>query len=204
MIVLIILRHGRTEANAQGLLLGRADPVLDDVGRGQAGPRPVRWPRPPRCRIVPSPLARRRATAEVMAGVLGADAPIERIDERWIELDYGELDGTPLCATCRRDLGGWRGDVDCGAAGRRVARHAGQAGAGRAATSWPHRPATATSGGEPRLADQGRGGLGPGRRRRRRLAHVPVTGLDHPHRATRHPSLAPVLQRDRPPALTAV
>ena len=27
--MIVVLRHGRTAANARGLLLGRADPVLD-------------------------------------------------------------------------------------------------------------------------------------------------------------------------------
>ncbi|MDH3303362.1 MAG: phosphoglycerate mutase family protein, partial [Acidimicrobiia bacterium] len=35
-MTLHVVRHGRTEANASGLLLGRADPMLDDVGRRQA------------------------------------------------------------------------------------------------------------------------------------------------------------------------
>lgn len=33
---LVIVRHGRTVANARGLLLGRADPPLDEVGEAQA------------------------------------------------------------------------------------------------------------------------------------------------------------------------
>ena len=33
--MLIVVRHGRTEANASGLLLGRRlDPALDELGRG--------------------------------------------------------------------------------------------------------------------------------------------------------------------------
>ena len=34
--MLHIVRHGRTEHNASGLLLGRIDPPLDDLGRDQA------------------------------------------------------------------------------------------------------------------------------------------------------------------------
>ena len=33
---LLFVRHGRTAANARGLLLGREDPPLDDTGREQA------------------------------------------------------------------------------------------------------------------------------------------------------------------------
>ena len=34
--MLIVVRHGRTAANAQGLLQGRVDNPLDDEGRRQA------------------------------------------------------------------------------------------------------------------------------------------------------------------------
>ncbi|MBM3659911.1 MAG: histidine phosphatase family protein, partial [Actinobacteria bacterium] len=33
---LILVRHGQTDANAAGLLLGRTDPPLNDAGRAQA------------------------------------------------------------------------------------------------------------------------------------------------------------------------
>jgi probable phosphoglycerate mutase len=117
--VIVLLRHGRTDANARGLLLGRADPQLDDVGREQAraaaavvaGTASV-------SRVVSSPLARCRATAEIVAGVLGAvggdtGAPVEvEIDERWIEIDYGELDGTPLSEVPPATWAAWQADVD--------------------------------------------------------------------------------------------
>jgi broad specificity phosphatase PhoE len=85
--VLIIVRHGRTEANASGLLLGRLDPGLDDLGRRQAAAlAPVVAGA---ARVVCSPLRRTRETAAALG------LPVE-VDERWIELDYGVLDGTPL------------------------------------------------------------------------------------------------------------
>ena len=34
--MLILLRHGQTAVNAEGRLLGRADPPLTDLGRRQA------------------------------------------------------------------------------------------------------------------------------------------------------------------------
>ena len=82
--MLIVVRHGRTEANAAGLLLGRADVDLDAVGVEQgerlaAAVGPV-------ARVVTSPLRRAAAIAEMLHG------PVT-VDERWIELDYGELDG---------------------------------------------------------------------------------------------------------------
>jgi broad specificity phosphatase PhoE len=85
--MLHLVRHGRTDANAQGLLLGRADPPLSDEGRRQAAALAAMVPAG--ARVVSSHLRRTRETAEAFG------VPVE-IDDRWIELDYGELDGTPL------------------------------------------------------------------------------------------------------------
>ena len=85
--MLILVRHGRTAANASGLLLGRADPALDDVGTAQAAG--VAAALPDVTRVVTSPLARTRATAEALG------APVT-VDDRWLELDYGEWDERPL------------------------------------------------------------------------------------------------------------
>jgi broad specificity phosphatase PhoE len=96
--VLIIVRHGRTEANASGLLLGRRlDPALDDLGRRQAAALASVLPA---SRVVSSPLARTRETAEAFG------RPVE-VDDRWIELDYGELDGTALRDVPRDVWAGW-------------------------------------------------------------------------------------------------
>jgi broad specificity phosphatase PhoE len=81
--VLILVRHGRTEANASGLLLGRADVDLDSVGAEQ-GERLAEAVGPV-ARVVTSPLRRAVAIAEML------DGPVT-VDERWVELDYGELD----------------------------------------------------------------------------------------------------------------
>jgi alpha-ribazole phosphatase len=87
--VLILVRHGRTAANAQGLLQGRLDQDLDELGRRQAvavadrvaAEIDVDW-------LVSSPLKRATQTAEAFG------KPFE-IDERWIELAYGEFEGVP-------------------------------------------------------------------------------------------------------------
>jgi len=82
-VTLFLARHGRTAANASGLLLGRADAELDEVGRVQAAALGTIVSAP--ARVVSSPLVRCRETAAAFG------VPVE-IDERWIELDYGELD----------------------------------------------------------------------------------------------------------------
>ena len=91
-MTLYVARHGRTEANASGLLLGRADPNLDDVGREQAVAigSSLRG-----CSaVITSPLARCRETAELIAE--HGDIAELVVDERLIEIDYGALDLTPL------------------------------------------------------------------------------------------------------------
>ena len=100
--MLVLVRHGRTEANASGLLLGRADPPLDDLGREQAAAlaASVAGAR----RVVCSPLRRARETA----AALGLRV---EVDERWIELDYGELDGRPLGEVPADLWRRWRSDV---------------------------------------------------------------------------------------------
>lgn len=86
-MTLYVCRHGRTEANASGLLLGRADPHLDQTGEAQAGAMAAALPTPDL--VVSSPLERCRQTA----AAFGVDV---EIDERLIELDYGEFDLVPL------------------------------------------------------------------------------------------------------------
>ena len=99
--MLIVVRHGRTAAHAQGLLLGRADPPLDEEGRGQAAAL-GRVLRPDR--VVSSPLRRARETA----AAFGLDV---EVDERWIELDYGAMEGTPTASVPAETWAEWRADV---------------------------------------------------------------------------------------------
>jgi len=82
--VLILVRHGRTAANAAGLLQGRGDLSLDEVGREQV--RQVVAAIGPVDHVITSPLARARETG------LAFGAP-NTIDDRWIELDYGLYEG---------------------------------------------------------------------------------------------------------------
>jgi broad specificity phosphatase PhoE len=101
-VTLLVVRHGRTAANAGGLLLGRADPPLDDVGREQASAVATVAPAP--ARVVSSPLRRCRETAAAFG------APVE-VDDRWIELDYGEWDQVPIGSIPQDDWRRWREDI---------------------------------------------------------------------------------------------
>ncbi|CAB4752636.1 unannotated protein [freshwater metagenome] len=105
---LIILRHGRTVANASGLLLGRADPELDDRGLEQAAAlgRVLTSGRFGEiAAVVSSPLLRAQMTAQALG------FPVE-IDERLIELDYGGWDGRPVADVSAAEWAMWRSDSE--------------------------------------------------------------------------------------------
>ena len=86
--MLILVRHGRTQANLEGRLQGRLDQDLDDRGRQQAVA--IAAYVQDRCEVklvVSSPLKRAVQTAAAFG------RPVE-IDDRWMELSYGEYRGT--------------------------------------------------------------------------------------------------------------
>ena len=105
--MIIVVRHGRTASNAAGLLLGRLDPPLDDLGVRQAGQ--VAAVVGPVDVVVSSPLARTRQTASAFTTVDGSQVVI---DERFIELDYGEWDGSPVSDVDAATWAAWRADAD--------------------------------------------------------------------------------------------
>jgi probable phosphoglycerate mutase len=88
--VLILVRHGESEANAQGLLLGRTDAALTELGRSQVVAA-RRLLRDPVVDVRTSPLSRARDTAELLQA-----GPPAVVDERWVEVDYGEYECQPL------------------------------------------------------------------------------------------------------------
>jgi broad specificity phosphatase PhoE len=99
--VILLVRHGRTESNASGLLLGRADPPLDEVGRTQAAALGRALGHVDL--VVTSPLGRARQTAEQL------DGPV-RVDDRFVELDYGEWDLQPIGGLPTGTWERWQGD----------------------------------------------------------------------------------------------
>jgi len=105
--VIIVVRHGRTESNASGLLLGRNDPPLDETGRRQAAAAANVLSGVGR--VVSSPLLRTRQTAEAIAEAACVDVEVE---ERFIELDYGEWDGRPVADVPSHEWAAWRADLE--------------------------------------------------------------------------------------------
>lgn len=89
---LYVIRHGRTALNASGVLRGRLDPALDEVGRAQAAwlartLAPVELDK-----VVSSPLRRAMETAQAIASY--RQIPVT-YDPAWIDRDYGPFAGHP-------------------------------------------------------------------------------------------------------------
>jgi broad specificity phosphatase PhoE len=109
--MLILVRHGESSANAAGLLVGRSDAALTEKGRVQAVA--VRQLLPAAVRSLrTSPLRRARDTA----ALLDLGVPAE-IDDRWIEVDYGEYDCQPLRDVPADVWREWRSNPDFRPAG---------------------------------------------------------------------------------------
>ena len=94
MSTVILVRHGRTTANAAGVLAGRTPGVrLDDHGLAQARAAGERLSSVRLARIVTSPLERCRQTAVA----LRSEAHPEPVTDRALtECDYGDWQGQPL------------------------------------------------------------------------------------------------------------
>jgi probable phosphomutase (TIGR03848 family) len=99
--MLLLMRHGRTDANAQGILAGRAPGVvLDEVGRVSAALLRERLASVPVAHVVTSPLERTIETAELAFG----DAIPVSEDVRLIECDYGDWQGKPLAELSTHEM----------------------------------------------------------------------------------------------------
>ena len=104
MATVILVRHGRTSANAAGTLAGRLPGVrLDEVGLEQATRTAERIAVVPLAAVVSSPLERCRQTARAIARAHPA-APRVSTDRGITECDYGEWQGRPLKELAREKL----------------------------------------------------------------------------------------------------
>lgn len=103
MPLLFLIRHGRTTANASGILAGWQPGVyLDEVGSKQADAVAVRLADVPLDAVISSPLERTRQTAEVIAGAQQGAA--RHVDERIGECRYGQWEGRSLKALAKEPL----------------------------------------------------------------------------------------------------
>lgn len=105
--MILFVRHGETEANKQRLALGRADPPLTETGVAQAQALARRLQAEGVSVVCTSPLRRARETAAPIAAAAGAELVV---DDRLVELDYGEWDNTSFNDLPPAELARWRGD----------------------------------------------------------------------------------------------
>jgi len=104
MATVILVRHGRTTANASGTLAGRLAGVrLDETGQGQADRTGERLAVVPLAALVTSPLERCRQTAKAIARA-HPGAPSISTDRGLTECDYGEWQGRPLKELAKEKL----------------------------------------------------------------------------------------------------
>ncbi|HEY1531169.1 MAG TPA: histidine phosphatase family protein [Galbitalea sp.] len=104
MAMVLLVRHGRTPANASGILAGRTPGVeLDEVGLAQAARTADRLASVPLAEVVSSPLERCRQTASLILAAQEV-VPPETIDDAVTECDYGDWQGRPLAELAREPL----------------------------------------------------------------------------------------------------
>ena len=103
MTTVLLIRHGRTSANASGILAGRTPGVLlDAVGRRQARTLGTRLRDVTLDAVVHSPLERCIETAD---GVLANRPDVARhSDDRLSECDYGDWTGRSLADLAKEPL----------------------------------------------------------------------------------------------------
>jgi probable phosphomutase (TIGR03848 family) len=110
MATLLLLRHGRTTANASGILAGRTPGVgLDETGIEQARRAAARIAAVPIDALVTSPQDRCRQTAKSVAEAqrhAGHRVTRASTEKGLAECDYGEWQGRPIRELAKEKL--WR------------------------------------------------------------------------------------------------
>lgn len=102
MATVILARHGRTSANATGILAGRTPGVvLDEVGTAQAVAAAERLAGLDLAAAYTSPLERCQQTAALL---LAGTALRAEVDEGLNECDYGDWAGKPMKELLTEDL----------------------------------------------------------------------------------------------------
>lgn len=107
---LLLIRHARTAANAEGRSQGRTDHPLDELGLRQAEALAELVIAHEPDALVSSPALRARSTAAPIAAATGLEVAI---DERLHEVDQGDLDGltgVEMRARAPEFMERWAGD----------------------------------------------------------------------------------------------
>lgn len=99
--LLIFVRHGQTDWNAEGRMQGQRDIPLNDIGRSQARHNGVRLKAflqregidPGALDFVASPLTRTRSTMELVREGIGLRPEDYRMEDQLKELTFGDWEG---------------------------------------------------------------------------------------------------------------
>lgn len=103
MTTCLLIRHGQSQANVDGILAGHLDSALTEHGLGQVRRVAEALREVPIRRIVTSPLSRCRATAAEIAA-MHRDAGPPKVEERLAEVRYGAWTGRSLAELGKDDL----------------------------------------------------------------------------------------------------
>ena len=104
MATVILVRHGRTTANATGLLAGRARGMhLDQIGQDQAALTGLRLAVVPLVGVVSSPLERCQQTSRLILDHQ-TGSPVTLVDDDLTECDYGDWQGRNLSELAQEKL----------------------------------------------------------------------------------------------------
>lgn len=108
-----IIRHGQTAWNAEFRLQGQADTELNALGREQASANGRRLaaliPDPQGFDFVASPMLRTRQTMELARTAMGLDPAGYRTDQRLVEINFGEWQGSTIAELESRQPGSTHG-----------------------------------------------------------------------------------------------
>ena len=104
MTTVILVRHGRTKANADGVLAGWSPGVvLDEHGEGQAAAVAQRLSVLTLAAVVASPLDRTMQTADVISAAQAGEVA-RHTDDRIGECRYGDWTGKPLMELAKEPM----------------------------------------------------------------------------------------------------
>ncbi|POF34820.1 histidine phosphatase family protein [Roseibium marinum] len=102
--LLIFIRHGQTDWNAEGRMQGQRDIPLNATGKAQAagnGERLKAFLKAENIRLemldfVASPLGRTRETMELLRSAMGQEPTAYRLDDQLKEITFGQWEGYTL------------------------------------------------------------------------------------------------------------
>lgn len=100
-MLVYVIRHGQTDWNAEHRLQGQKDIPLNDHGRSQAAGngrllKAILGEKIRSFNFVASPMSRTRETMEILRGAMGLDPKDYGLDQRLVELSFGDWEGFTL------------------------------------------------------------------------------------------------------------